>query len=230
MRARARRARASTAGFTLIETLIVTAMMAAIVMAIATVTAQWLPNWNRGFARVQQSDLLALGLERIIADLSAAQFIPPNRAAKDPLFEGSELSVTFVRSAIGPNTSRGLEVIRLVEINDAGVLTLVRSRMPFVPLPRDAPFGSYLRFQDPLVLLRAPYRIMFAYAGPERAWQNTWANAPVLPRAVRITVRDAQTQQTLAASTTALVHVDAAAECVLAQPPPYCDSSAAPSR
>src|SRR5437764_628899 len=57
------RCRAGEDGFTLIEALISTALMAAILAAIATVTAQWLPNWNRGFAGVQRNELLALGLE-----------------------------------------------------------------------------------------------------------------------------------------------------------------------
>jgi general secretion pathway protein J len=44
-----------SAGFTLIETLIATALMVAILAALATITAQWLPNWNRCFARVQRT-------------------------------------------------------------------------------------------------------------------------------------------------------------------------------
>jgi general secretion pathway protein J len=128
MKFRWHRNRAAISGFTLIETLIAVAMMVAIIAALATVTAQWLPNWNRGFARVQRSELLALGLERIVADLAAAEFIPPHGLTKNPLYDGAELSVTFVRSAIGPNTSRGLEVVRLAEINEGRGLAMVRLR------------------------------------------------------------------------------------------------------
>ena len=67
-------------GFTLIEALFATALMGAILAALATVTAQWLPNWNRGFARVQRNELLALGLERLVADLAAAEFVQPRVA------------------------------------------------------------------------------------------------------------------------------------------------------
>src|SRR5262249_10684013 len=156
------RNRARTSGFTLIETLIATALMMAVLAALATVTAQWLPNCNRCFARVQRSDLLTLGLERIIADLSAAEFIPPNRLTTQPMFEGDGLSVTFVRSAIGPNTRRGLEIVRLAEIADGRELALVRTQMPFTPLPEDGTVASHLRFRDPIVLVRSPYRITFA--------------------------------------------------------------------
>ena len=53
-------------------------LMVGVLAALATVTAQWLPNWNRGFARVQRAELLALGLERLVADLSAAELVTAN--------------------------------------------------------------------------------------------------------------------------------------------------------
>ena len=70
------------AGFTLMEALLATALMGVILAAIATVTAQWLPNWNRGFERVQRAELLAVGLERIVADLAAAEFITARPASR----------------------------------------------------------------------------------------------------------------------------------------------------
>src|SRR5690349_3324845 len=106
------------AGFTLIETLIATALMVAIMAALATVTAQWLPNWNRGFVRVQRTELLSLGIERVVADLAAAQYVSAHYATRKPLFEGRELAVTFVRTAIGPNSPPGLEIVRLAEAAD----------------------------------------------------------------------------------------------------------------
>jgi general secretion pathway protein J len=207
-----RRARTSNAGFTLIETLIATAMMVAILAALATVTAQWLPNWNRGFARVAQSDQLALGLERIISDISNARYVPPNGRTKLPLFEGNELSVTFVRTALGPNAGPGLEVVRLAEVNEGSGLAMVRLHSRFAPLPDETP-ASQLRLGDPVVLLRAPFRVTFAYAGEDKLWRNTWTDNARLPRAVRIAVRDAITQQTLAVSTATLIRVALPAEC-----------------
>lgn len=227
---RRHRDRKSEAGFTLIETLIATALMMAIVGALATVTAQWLPNWNRGFTRVQRSDQLTLGLERIIADLAAAEFIPAHREVKGPLFEGAELNVTFVRTAIGPNAARGLEIIRLAEVPDAGNLALVRASMPFTPLPPEGSVASYLRFRDPVVLVRAPYRISFAYAGSDRTWRTSWSGASELPRRIRVTVRDAATHQTLSMSTATMVHAEVAAECARAKAPSGCDKKQAPAQ
>ena len=87
--------------------LIATLLMTVILAALATVTAQWLPNWNRGLDRVQRTERLALGLDRIAADLSAAEMIPTNVATSLPVFDGGELAVTFVRTAIGPNAGPG---------------------------------------------------------------------------------------------------------------------------
>jgi general secretion pathway protein J len=208
-----RQRRSSELGFTLIEALIATALFLLVIAALATVTAQWVPNWNRGFARAQRSEHLALGIERIIADLAAAEFIAPNATVKRPIFDGTELSTTFVRTAVGPNTRLGLEIVRLVEIASERGPVLVRATAPFVPLQPDASAIPGLRFSEPLVLVRAPFRIVFSYSGPDRVWQPTWHDADQLPSAIRVTVRDAVSNQILTVSSAVKVHVNAPAEC-----------------
>ena len=211
---------AGTAGFTLIEALIATALMVAILAALATITAQWLPNWNRSFVRVQRMELTSIGLERIVADLAAAQFVPAHSEAKGPLFDGEELSVTFVRSAIGPNAQPGLQIVRIGETADARGLAVIRTAAPFAPV---AP-GGVVRplWLDPVVLKRAPYRVSFAYAGADRVWREGWHDRADLPRAVRVQVRDARSEQILALSTASLVRVNIAAQCVRASNPIAC--------
>ena len=59
-------ARSRNAGFTLIEALLATMLMLAILGAIALVTSQWMPSWDRGFVRLQRAELLTAGLERLI--------------------------------------------------------------------------------------------------------------------------------------------------------------------
>lgn len=209
----ARRRSHGEAGFTLLEVLLATLLMTVILAALASVTAQWLPNWNRGIAHVQRAERLAIGLERALADLSVAEMVPANGDNKRPLFDGAELSVTFVRSAVGPSTRPGLEVIRLTEKADERGLALVRERAPFNPMPSDA----QIRFVDQVVLVRAPFRVSFAYAGPDQVWQPTWRNQMQLPTTIRISVRDAGTGQVLAVSSAAIVHVNAPAECARAK-------------
>jgi general secretion pathway protein J len=218
MSARLRRAVGNAAGFTLIEVLIATMLMTLILGALATVTAQWLPNWNRGMAHVQRAERLAIGLERIAADLSVAEMMPLNADAKAPLFDGGELSVTFVRTAVGPNTRPGLEIIRLIEKADDQGLALVRERVPFAPMPADA----QLRFVDQVVLIRSPFRVSLAYAGPDQVWQKQWRGQKQLPDVIRISVRDIASGQVLAVSSAAIVHVNAPAECARAKNPVQC--------
>jgi general secretion pathway protein J len=201
--------RRGEAGFTLLEMMIAVMLMVFILTALATVTAQWLPNWNHGMARMERNERFAFGLNRVVEDLAVAEFVPANTTVKTPFFDGSELSVNFVRTAIGPSSQPGLEIVRFQEVADANGPALVRSRAAFVPMDSTA----QVRLVDPVVLIRSPYRVMFAYAGSDDTWQPTWRNATELPKRVRITVRDGATQQKLAVSTAALVHIDTPAAC-----------------
>jgi general secretion pathway protein J len=219
---RLHRALASEAGFTLLEVLLATLLMTVILAALATVTAQWLPNWNRGIVRVQRAERLATGLDRIVADLSVAEQTTVNGDARAPLFDGAELSVTFVRTALGPSARPGLEFIRLIEKADAQGLALVRERAPFQPMATD----GQIRFVDQVVLIRAPFRVSFGYAGPDRQWLPTWHSQAQLPERIRITVRDGATGQVLAVSAAAITHITAPAECARAKNPATCVTAA----
>jgi general secretion pathway protein J len=215
---RKRHALTDDSGFTLLEVLLATLLMTVILAALATVTAQWLPNWNRGIARLQRAERLATGLDRIVADLAVAEQVRMNGDAKNPLFEGAELSVTFVRTALGPSTRPGLEIVRLIEKADAQGLALVRERAPFQPMPSD----GQIRFVDQVVLIRAPFRVSFSYAGADQAWQPTWRGQAQLPERIRVTVRDGVTGQVLAVSAAATLHITAPADCARAKNPAAC--------
>src|ERR1700733_13171595 len=175
-------------GFTLIETIVALALTGLVLSALASITAQWLPNWNRGVERIQRSEVMGLALQRIGADLAAAEYVPANRDSRRPLFNGNELSVIFVRTALGPNAGPGLDVVRLGEINERREFISVRTRARFTPLPPGSSLSEQLRFSDPVVLLRAPFRLSFAYAGQDRIWKNTWRESDTLPTMVRLTV------------------------------------------
>jgi general secretion pathway protein J len=204
---------AAVRGFTLMEAMVATVLMGMILAAIASITAQWLPNWNRGIARVQHAELVSISLNRLVADIQAAEFISPNRDTKLPLFDGTPTSVILVRSAIGPSARPGLEIVRIGEAADGPRTIILRSTMPFVPLEQNQATISRLKFANPVALLNPPYRVSFAYSGADGVWKDTWQNSPRLPTAIRVTVHDAATKRTLAISTTALVHVELPATC-----------------
>jgi general secretion pathway protein J len=204
-------ARTGEQGFTLLEALVALALTGLVLSALATLTAQWLPGWNRGFDRIQQSELIGISMQRIASDLAAAEFVPPGRGRQKPLFDGSALSVSFVRTAIGPNAAVGLDVVRIGETTDQGRLVTVRSRAAFVPVqPGVSPFEQ-IHVADPVVLLHAPLRLSFSYAGPDQVFRDDWRDMDRLPAAIMLTVRDAASERVLAVSTVTPVHVNAPA-------------------
>jgi general secretion pathway protein J len=124
------------------------------------------------------------------------------------LFEGDASSVMFVRSAIGPDAYPHLEIVRMAEIKEDRGLAMVRTRARFAPTAPRAP-AQAIAFGDPVTLIRAPFHISFAYAGPDRVWLPSWKGREQLPEAVRISVRDTVANRVLAASTVARVRVTA---------------------
>jgi general secretion pathway protein J len=211
MTARRASAQASEHGFTLIEALVALVLTGLILSALAALAAQWLPNWNRGFERVQQSELVGTSMQRIAADLAAAEFVTAGRASKKPLFDGTALSVTFVRTALGPNVGVGLDVVRINEGTDTGRLVTLRSRAAFAPLPPGITLSEQFHVSDTVVLLRPPLRMSFSYAGADRIFHDEWHDMDTLPTSIMLTVRDAASERVLSVSTVAPVHVNAPA-------------------
>jgi general secretion pathway protein J len=210
-------------GFTLIEALVALALTGLVLSALANITAQWLPNWNRGLDRIQRSEMIGITLQRIAEDLAAAQYVPVGGDEKQPLFAGSERSVIFVRTAIGPNAGPGLDVIRLSETSDRDGLATVRSRTSFRPMPPEQA-SDQLHFSEPVLLLRAPYQLSFAYAGEDHAWRSTWQGSEKLPAKIRLTVRDSSSARAI--STVATIHVQSLAQGECKQADGKCDDNA----
>ena len=200
------RTRQADAGFTMFEALVAIALMGLILGALVAVTAQWMPNWTRGLAQVQRNEQVAIALDRLAADISAAEFVSPSRSTNAPLFQGAELAVTFVRQALGPNNRSGLEIVQIAETTDSRGWALVRTRAPFVMLPTGDPSLDPIPFADPVVLLRGPFRVAFAYANPNGAWTRNWRNSGALPAAVRFDVREAE--RGLVLSTATRIHAE----------------------
>jgi general secretion pathway protein J len=221
MRTRQQPDMTSEAGFTLLEALVATALMGFILAALATVTAQWLPNWNRGIDRIQRNEQVALGVERLVTDLAAAQYIFANQQARLPLFDGTGHSILFVRTALGPNAGPKLEVVRIAEVKSGKGLVLVRTSAPFLP----GVDPSQLPFANPIVIMRAPFQLSLAYAGIDRIWREEWHEQVQLPNAIRLIVRDATTQRTLSISSTAVMHAEVPVDCITSKSMAECLAS-----
>jgi general secretion pathway protein J len=199
------------AGFTLLEAVVATALMAVILAALATITRQWLPNWNRGIERVQGTDQVALGLERLAADIAAAEFVSMHGRTRLPVFDGTDQSITFVRTPFGPNAGSGLDLISITEIDTDRGPAMVRTRAPFLP------HVTIIPKSDPVVLVRMPYRLSFAYAGAGQNWQPRWRAQRQLPTAVRLTLQGLNRPETAALTRTVAVRAHLPIECLSAQ-------------
>jgi general secretion pathway protein J len=174
------------AGFTLIEALASLALMGVILSFLSLITAQWLPAWSRTFDRVQRSEALMTAMDRMAADITAAEIVRIERRSKAVLFDGGDRTLTLVRNAIGPNAVPGLEIVRIGETTDRQGPAVVRSRAAFSPGTRgvDPAAGA-------VVMLRAPYRVTFAYAAPDKIWKQAWRGSDKMPAAVLLTIEDA---------------------------------------
>jgi general secretion pathway protein J len=200
---------ASVAGFSLIEALATVALTAMIMVALSSVAGQWIPRWGQGFVGLQRADLISVGIERLGADLAAAEHVSAWGGAEGPLFEGDASSVVLVRSAIGPNARPGLEVVRVAQGADDRGAAFIRTEAPFAPGAPGGPARAFA-FADPVALVRAPIRVSLAYAGPDRLWALSWKGQDRLPAFVRITVSDAA-NRSLPLSTEVSVRVNAPA-------------------
>jgi general secretion pathway protein J len=198
-------------GFTLIETLVALALMGLVLSALANLTAQWLPNWNRGLDRIQRSEMIGITLQRLADDLADALPVPASASDMGPFFSGSEQSITFVRTALGPNAGPELDVVHLGETTDIAGLATVRSRTQFRPVPPNASASNQFHFREPVVLLRAPYRLTFAYAGDDdEEWQSSWRDPAKLPSRIKLTVRDSSNGRAI--STVTSTHVQSSSQ------------------
>lgn len=181
-----RKVASAEAGFTLLEALTALALTGLIVGAIAVVSGQWLPGWRRPAQAAQRSEQIAIAIDRIAADLAAAQWTTLGNGFA--LFRGGPSEAIFIRSALGPNGAAGLEIVRLAEIAGEDGIMLVRDRAPFAPLREDA--LQRVSFTNPVIVLRPPLRANFVFGGSDGRWSESWYDLGVLPSVIRFTIRD----------------------------------------
>jgi general secretion pathway protein J len=200
--------RDAEAGFTLLEALASVAITASILAGLGAVAGQWMPNWRHGFLRLQNADLVGLSLDRIAEDVGSAEYARLDGGQGAPLFRGEPDAVAFVRQAIGPGATPRLEIVRIGAAETKQGAEVERSHAVFAP-------GAVGAFHDATTLMRPPFHLVFAYAGPEGQWRSNWSGEAKLPRAIRLSVLDENAA--VVASTAFTLKVTAAPE-IAAQP------------
>ncbi len=210
---------AAADGFTLIEALVALAIGGFVIATLATVTGQWMRNWQVGVPVLQRSQALLTVLDRIVADVAAARFMPAGTTGF--VFTGESTAITLVRQTLPVETPGGLEIVRFAALPGGGDVTLARSRSPL-------PFGSSLGAPSdasPVTLLRQPHAVRFAYADADQTWQTSWRIAARLPRLVRIEVVDRRSGRAVLPPVVVRLHADAPLTCAAMASGDLCDTA-----
>jgi prepilin-type N-terminal cleavage/methylation domain-containing protein len=186
------RLRQSEHGYSLIEVLAALAIGSAVIAATATLIHNVAFNFDRGMGLAGKADQLLLATERMAADLRSARQVPRSSAANAAVaFAGRPSQVKFVAAGGVVSSQQGEELVTLTVEDIEGVSHLVRRRaLWFGP---HTPFES-IRPGDPVDLIQGQVDITFAFGGiaadGNPTWSDSWDDSPLLPRLVRLSVRD----------------------------------------
>ena len=240
-----RRVRVGCDGFTLIEVLAALAIASVIIMASAALIRNVALFFDRGTRGVTEAERLMLAVERLAGDFGSARFVwrrtEDGVAAAFAAEQASgerPASIVFVGAGRVVSTPRvDDDLISLVVEEEGEVRRLVRRRAIWT--------GPRARFedvtpQDPVVLIEGKVDISFVFGRvtPDGAlaWYASWAGERVLPRYVRLILRDRATGADLLGEADFMVRAnapaacgraDAAVACLTAAPPVQTDTSEA---
>jgi prepilin-type N-terminal cleavage/methylation domain-containing protein len=185
--------RVAQRGFTLIEVLAALAIVAVVIIATAGLVHNVALNFDRGTRGVSNVEHLLLAVERLAADFGSARQLPQSGAGANAIvaFVGEPARIKFIAAggvAAGP---QGEELVGLTVEEHDGETQLVRRRAAWLG-PRTRFESVVLR--DPVRLIEGRIDVAFAFGrvAPDGSvtWSETWTAQPVLPRLVRLTVRD----------------------------------------
>jgi prepilin-type N-terminal cleavage/methylation domain-containing protein len=207
-------------GFTLVEVLAALAIGAVIIAACAGLIHNVVLNFDRGTKTVDVAERFVLAIDRLSADFASARAVARRTEAgptlaflAEPGSGQTSGKITFVAAAPVTGAPPGDEVVMLTVEQDESVMRLVRRRASWP--------GPTSRFEDvapdnPVVLIEGKWSISFLFGRltPERglAWYSSWIGEAMLPRFVRLLVRDSSGRDLLGEADF-VVRTDAPASC-----------------
>jgi general secretion pathway protein J len=209
------------AGFTLVEALAALAVAAVILVATAALMRNVALHFDRGTRGVDEAERVLLAVERLSGDFGSARFVARmSETGPAVAFMGERASgekparVVFVGARSVASGPQGDEVVVLTVERDGDVTRLLRRRAAWGG-PRAA--FEDVAAQDAVVLLEGRFDINFAFARvmPDGAlgWSNEWRDEPLLPRFVRLILRDRATGADLLGEADFIVRANAPASC-----------------
>lgn len=208
-------ARGGAPGFTLIEVLAALAIASVVIIATAALIHNVALNFDRGAGRVGKADHLLLAVERLAADFGSARLVQSGgKNSAGAAFVGASTEVKFVAAGGIATGARGEEVVGLTVEQINGVSHLIRRRAAWLgPLTQ---FESAV-VRDPVDLLDGQVDITFAFGHVATdgtvTWSDTWSGQPLLPRLVRLMVRDRASGAELVPGAEFVLRADAPVDC-----------------
>ena len=185
-------------GFTLVEALAALAITSAIMIASAALIRNVATFFDRGTRGATEAERLMLAVSRLSGDFASARFVPRQSEQGAAIAFAAEAAsaerparIVFIGAGGIAPLSRDDELVSLTVEKDGDVRRLVRRRAAW-PGPR-------VRFEDvtprdPVVLIEGKVDMSFVFGRitPDGAlaWYADWAGEWVLPRYVRLILRD----------------------------------------
>jgi general secretion pathway protein J len=207
-------------GFTLIEVLAAFAIGAVIIMACAALIHNVALNFDRGSKTVDVAERFVLAIDRLSADFASARPVARRTEAGPALAflgepgDGQKPGkIVFVAAAPVTGALPGDEVVMLTIEQDEKAMRLVRRRASW-----PGPTSSFddVAPDNPVVLIEGRWSISFLFGRltPERAltWYASWIGEAMLPRFVRLLVRDLNGRDVLGEADF-VIRADAPATC-----------------
>jgi prepilin-type N-terminal cleavage/methylation domain-containing protein len=208
-------------GFTLIEVLAALAVASVVIMAMAALIHDVARHFDRGTRGVQEAERLMLAVERLAQDFDSARFVGWTTESGtalaftgEPATNDRPAKIVFIGNAGIMAGPQGEQVVTLTVERAGDVTRLVRRSAAWAgPRTRPDQFSP----QDPVVLIEGRLDIAFVFgrviSSGALAWSESWIGETMLPRFVRLILRDRTTGSDLLGEADFVVRADAPAGC-----------------
>jgi prepilin-type N-terminal cleavage/methylation domain-containing protein len=197
-------------GFSLIELLAALAIASVILAAVSTLVRDVAFNLERGTRAVSDGERLILAIERLAGDFGSARFVvTPGGGSPVAAFIGEAARVIFIGPGGVSSNHKGEEVVGLTVEQDHDVARLVRRSAAWL--------GPHMRLEDitlrdPVILLEGRLLISLDFGRLNDrgalTFSDGWKDQPVLPRVVRVGLRDRATGADVIAAADFVIRAD----------------------